>query len=87
MAQLIGTAANQVPVNGMLGTAAFVDVEQLTFSPAQASALALKAPIDSPAFTGIPSLGAWTTSGDSLVVGFITIKDSGGTLRKLAVIG
>lgn len=29
MAQLIGSAANQVPVNGMLGTAAFVDLPQL----------------------------------------------------------
>ena len=29
MAQLVGTAANQVSVNGMLGTAAFVDIPQL----------------------------------------------------------
>ena len=26
---LIGTGADQVPVNGMLGTAAFVDVQQI----------------------------------------------------------
>ncbi len=55
MAQLIGSGANQVPVNGMLGTAAFVDKEQLPVSDPQQVALNLKANLASPALTGTPT--------------------------------
>ncbi len=43
MPNLVGTEPNQVPVNGMLGTAAFMDAEQLPVSAPQAAALATKA--------------------------------------------
>lgn len=43
MASLIGNKANQVPVNGSLGTAAFINVENLPVSTEVAAALALKA--------------------------------------------
>ena len=55
MAQLIGSGADQVPVNGMLGTAAFVDKEQLPVSEPQQVALNLKANLASPALTGTPT--------------------------------
>ena len=35
MPNLVGTAANQVPVNGMLGSAAFIDAQQLPVSNPQ----------------------------------------------------
>lgn len=43
MPNLVGTEPNQVPVCGMLGTAAFMDAEQLPVSAPQAAALATKA--------------------------------------------
>lgn len=43
MPNLVGTDPNQVPVCGMLGTAAFIDKEQLPVSAPQAAALAAKA--------------------------------------------
>lgn len=52
MPTLIGTNADQVPTNGLLGTAAFVDLEQLPVSTATQTALDLKAPLASPTFTG-----------------------------------
>lgn len=52
MPNLIGTAPNQVPTNGTLGTAAFVDVGQLPVSAPQQAALDAKSPIASPTFTG-----------------------------------
>lgn len=42
MPNLIGTAPDQVPTNGMLGTAAFQDAEQLPVSTAQQAALDAK---------------------------------------------
>jgi hypothetical protein len=39
-----------------------------------------------PKGTGVPRFGAWTTNADAPITGYITIKDSGGTTRKLAVI-
>jgi hypothetical protein len=52
MAKHIGTAPNQVPTNGMLGTAAFIDKEQLPVSKSQRAAIDLKANAESPVFTG-----------------------------------
>ena len=52
MPNLIGSAANQVPVNGMLGTAAFMDASALL---AAVSAWAEAAPLASPTFTGTPA--------------------------------
>lgn len=40
----------------------------------------------SPKGTGVVKFGTLTASGDAAVSGYITIKDSGGTTRKLAVI-
>lgn len=42
MANMIGRRADQVPVNGMLGTAAFVNVEQLPVSVPQQAAMDTK---------------------------------------------
>lgn len=36
--------------------------------------------------TGVLSFGTWTSNGDAAVNGYVTIKDSGGTTRKLATI-
>lgn len=44
MPNLIGTAANQVPTNGTLGTAAFINAEQLPISAPQQAALDGKQP-------------------------------------------
>ena len=37
--------------------------------------------------TGVPQFGGYTANADAPVVGYITIKDAGGTVRRLAVIG
>lgn len=55
MPNLIGTAPNQVSTNGMLGTAAFINTEQLPVSAPQQAALDAKAPLASPTFTGTVS--------------------------------
>lgn len=36
--------------------------------------------------SGVPRFGAYSSNGDAAITGYITIKDAGGTLRKLAII-
>ena len=36
--------------------------------------------------TGVVRFGTWTSNADAAVNGYVTIKDSGGTTRKLATI-
>jgi hypothetical protein len=57
MAKLIGNKPNQIPSNGDLGTAAFIDVEQLPVSNPTQDALDLKASIADPTFTGDITVG------------------------------
>jgi len=57
MAKLIGNKPNQIPSNGDLGTAAFIDVEQLPVSNPTQDVLDLKAPIADPTFTGDITVG------------------------------
>jgi hypothetical protein len=52
MPLLLGSGPNQVSTNGDLGSAAFIDAQQLPVSTAQKTALNLKANIASPTFTG-----------------------------------
>ena len=59
MPLLIGTASNQVPTNGDLGTSAFIDANVLPVSAPQAAALA---PITSPVFLGTVRLPNVTTT-------------------------
>jgi hypothetical protein len=76
MALLLGSAPNQISVNSDLGTAAFIDAKQLPVSgpqkainDAQDIALALKAPIASPAFTGTVKLPSVTTTQKNALTG------------------
>ena len=62
MALLLGNSPNQVPTNGDLGTAAFINAENLPVSGPQAAALELKAPITSPVFLGTVRLPNVTTT-------------------------
>jgi hypothetical protein len=60
-----------------------------TGNPVQFKALGDDTNIDVqlvPKGTGVVWLGAWTASGDAVVNGYITVKDSGGNTRKLATI-
>jgi hypothetical protein len=57
MALLLGSAPNQVPTNGDLGTAAFIDAMQLPVSTAQRTAIDLKANYENPTLLGITRIG------------------------------
>lgn len=87
MPNLVGTEPNQVPVNGMLGTAAFMNAEQLPVSAPQAAALATKAgTVLVPAASATPAnngdLVFELTSNTTLTV---KVKGSDGTVRSVVL--
>lgn len=90
MPNLVGREPNQVPTNGMLGTAAFVNKEELPASTAQQAALALKADKSAtvliPATTATPAANGdmvfELTSNTSLTV---KVKGSDGTVRSVVL--
>lgn len=87
MPNLIGTAPNQVPVNGMLGTAAFMDAAQLPVSAPQTATLVTKAnPVLLPAASATPAnngeLVFEHTSNTSLT---LRLKGTDGVVRSVAL--
>ena len=87
MPNLVGTDPNQVPVCGMLGTAAFMNAEQLPVSAPQAAALATKAgTVLVPAASATPDANGdlvfERTSNTSLT---IKMKGTDGTVRSVVL--
>lgn len=87
MPNLVGTDPNQVPVCGMLGTAAFMNAEQLPVSAPQAAALATKAgTVLVPAASATPAnngdLVFERTSNTNLT---IKMKGTDGTVRSVVL--
>lgn len=87
MPNLIGSGANQVPTNGMLGTAAFMDAAQLPVSVPQTAALVTKAnPVLLPAASATPAnngdLVFERTSDTSLT---LRLKGTDGVVRSVAL--
>jgi len=85
MPNLIGTAPNQVPVNGLLGTAAFIDTEQLPVSGPQNEALGFKASTASPALTGVPTAptaAVGTNTTQLATTAFVNAEIANGTASK-----
>lgn len=90
MPNLIGRAANQVPTNGSLGTAAFVNVEQLPVSAPQQAAIDAKAnraaTVLAPSATATPANNGEMvfelTSNTTLTV---KVKGSDGTVRSVVL--
>ena len=87
MPNLVGTDPNQVPVCGMLGTAAFMDAEQLPVSAPQAAALATKAgTVLVPAASATPANNGEMvfehTSNTSLT---LRLKGTDGVVRSVAL--
>jgi hypothetical protein len=66
-------------VNGATGVAPQIKVSGFSTDPDADLALTTKG-------TGVLRFGSLTTNADAPITGYITIKDSGGTVRKLAVI-
>lgn len=87
MPNLIGSGANQLPTNGMLGTAAFMDAAQLPVSVPQAASLVTKAnPVLLPAASATPAnngdLVFERTSDTSLT---LRLKGTDGVVRSVAL--
>lgn len=75
MANLIGNGADQVPTNGMLGTAAFIDAPQLPVSTATQSALDTK-----PTRVGLATENAIGNAGATRAVVWATAQRQSVTL-------
>ena len=90
MPNLIGSEPNQVPTNGALGTAAFVNVEQLPVSAPQQAAIDAKAnraaTVLAPSATATPANNGEMvfelTSNTTLTV---KVKGSDGTVRSVVL--
>ena len=87
MPNLIGSEPNQVPTNGSLGTAAFINVEQMPVSAPQAAALVTKAnPVLLPAASATPANNGEMvfehTSNTSLT---LRLKGTDGVVRSVAL--
>ena len=87
MAQLIGSDANQVPTNGMLGTAAFMDAAQLPVSVPQIAALVTKAnPVLLPAASTTPANnGELVFERTSNTLLTLRLKGTDGVVRSVAL--
>ena len=90
MPNLVGTEPNQVPVNGMLGTAAFIDAEQMPVSAPQQAALSLKVNTISPVF--VPSTSVTPAANGNMVFELtsntsltVKVKGSDGTVRSVVL--